>query len=138
MHTKRAAARIGRWLNSRGYLVMFIVAWLSLAVEEWLPFSRSPMYSKPTHELRYFYVSDLDDDPIPTSKELGVRCSRLRKAFEAYLSKEAGPTEAREQRAAEKTLRLAVDRKPDREKRPGYRLWRVDIEFGKAGVLRDK
>lgn len=138
MQPKRELTRIGRWLNSRGDIVMLFVACISLGVREWLPFSRSPMYTQPPVEASYFFVSDLDDHPIPTQKELGVRCSRLRKAFLTYRSRESGPAEAREQRAAVRTLRFAVDHRPGREKGPGYRLWRVDIKFGKNGVVRDK
>ena len=133
----RNIARHGRWLNARGYSVMLLVACVSLAAGEWLPFSRLPMYSKPREIVSYFFISDLDDLPLPASKELGVRCSRLRKAFETFRAQERGSIADRERTAATKTLRFAIERKPDREKRAGYRLWRVDVQLGNDGVLRD-
>lgn len=137
LRSDRTMLRLGRRLNRSGYFVMLLVACVSLFAGEWLPFSRLPMYSKPRDTVRYFYISDLDDQPLPTNKELGVRCSRLRKAFDAHCSQERGSIDERERRAAAKTLRDAVERKPDREKRAGYRLWRVDIRLCDGGVVRD-
>ena len=130
-------ARLGRWLNRRGYVVMLLVIWLSITAREWLPFSRLPMYSKPRDMVSYFFISDLDDRPLPSSQELGVRCSRLRKTFETYRSQGRGTVDQRERRAAAETLRFAIERRPDREKRAGYRLWRVDVQLGTDGFVRD-
>jgi hypothetical protein len=133
-----AVVRVLRRLFALPCAITLLVVAINLGLREFLPFSRYPMYARPSSVVHYFVVTDDLDRPLASQREFGVRGSRLRKAHQNVMrrnSKRVGEIEA-EARANAATLALALDERM--EAIGTYRLWRVDLSLVAARIVRER
>ena len=62
-------------------LIIVVTQWL----EEYFPFSHFPMYDRMPEITFYVYVTDGDDNPIPSTDVFGERVSKLKRIYDTQL-----------------------------------------------------
>lgn len=126
------------------YKLMIAVTALSLAVEEFYPFSWFPMFTNLQKSTWYVFLKDGDGTTLPIAKEFGWTGDRADNYFKANLSRlrkrhpELGKEETTDQ-IASKMLRhlLAVNRrsikKGDEDR--VLELWRTDVRLRDGSLV---
>jgi hypothetical protein len=143
-----------RWLRRIPLKLTWALVALSLALGEWYPFSKFPMYSYlPAHE-SYFYVTDGADRAIPTTIQFGFSVGFIKKAHRSNLNrlrasgtsgadggKEPAATSAEELAGVEILEYLVAQRTPrttDPTPIVELRLYRVSIEMRDGSITRER
>lgn len=75
--------------RTRWTLVFFLPLILLIAVtqklEEYFPFSHFPMYDGMSSETFYVYITDGEDNPLPSMDVIGERVSKLKRIYDTEL-----------------------------------------------------
>lgn len=75
------------WLRRIPLKLTWALVALSLALGEWYPFSKFPMYAYLPHHESYFYLADGADRAIPTTIQLGFSSGFIKKAYRSSLNR---------------------------------------------------
>ncbi len=135
------AARLARF----PFKLLVVVVVFSLVVEEYFPFSRFPMYSKPDDETWYVYVADAQGQPVAMLRHFGVSNTFVRKVFKSNRERlrEADATldrETAEANAATDTLEYLLRQRRPRKKKVrefgALQLIKVNVEIAGDHVER--
>jgi hypothetical protein len=73
--------------SARSWAVLVLVTVACLQLKEWFPFSHFPMYSKNREESIVLYLTDENDEVIPTGPAFGYPAFRLKKLHDTALRK---------------------------------------------------
>lgn len=115
---------------------------------EWYPFSNFPMYSNFEKQAYYVYITDKNDQPLPTYPVFGTWPSHIKKIYDGEIkaiAKELGKASKKltqEERlpAGRSVLQQLKDHSLSPEevkKHPGFRLHQVDITLKDGRIHKE-
>lgn len=128
-----------RWFGAIPFKLMLLTIALSIAVEEFYPFSWFPMFTSLEKKTYYVYVTDGNDTRLAMTDEFGWTGDRLDNFYKQRLKKfRAQDPDRADEDSVELAARRTLERLLliDRKRRPAgparsLKLWRTDI------VLKD-